>query len=278
VEVILSLGAVNTPKVLMQSGIGDEGDLRRLGIPVVQHLPGVGRNLQDHLAYDCIWELRAPLPRRNNGTEAVMYWSSSERQDFPDMFACQAQAAKATDENVARYGLPQHAWSLVGAPAHPASRGTVQLTSADPSRPVRIDTNALSAQEDLKAARRCVARMREIGSATPLMRFVKREVMPISGSRKEIDEYVRNAGRTYRHLVGTAKMGTDMMSVVDGRLRTYGVERLRIADASIMPRITIGNTMAPSVVIGEQAADFVKRELMFGHVGAEVPRINPPWL
>jgi len=108
VEVILSLGAVNTPKVLMQSGIGDAGDLRRFGIPVVQHLPGVGRNLQAHLAYDCIWQLRPPLPPRNNGTEAVMYWASSEGLSFPDVFACQAQAAKTTDENVARYGLPQH--------------------------------------------------------------------------------------------------------------------------------------------------------------------------
>ncbi len=263
VEVILSLGAFNTPKVLMHSGIGDELDLRQLGIPVIQHLPGVGRNLQDHLAFECVWELPAALPPRNNGTEAVMYWSSSERLDSPDMFASQAEVARSTDENVARYGLPDHAWSLVGAPSHPSSRGRVRLTSADPLTPVQIDTNALSDPEDLEAARRCVARMREIGNAGPLKEYVKREVMPNNSSntsRFELDDFIRNAGRTFWHFVGTAKMGIDSMAVVDGQLRVNGVENLRVADASIMPRITTGNTMAPCVVIGEQAADFVKRQ------------------
>jgi len=263
VEVILSLGAFNTPKVLMHSGIGDELDLRRLGIPVLQHLPGVGRNLQDHLAFECVWELPSAVPPRNNWSEAVMYWSSSEQLDFPDMFASQAEVARSTDENVARYGLPDHAWSLVGAPSHPASRGRVRLTSTDPVKPVQIDTNALSDPDDLEAARRCVARMREIGNAGPLKEYVKREVMPnnsSSASRFELDEFIRNAGRTFWHFVGTAKMGVDAMAVVNGQLRVNGVDNLRIADASIMPRITTGNTMAPCVVIGEQAADFAKQQ------------------
>jgi choline dehydrogenase-like flavoprotein len=259
-EVILSLGAFNTPKVLMQSGIGDETELRRFGIPVIQHLPGVGRNLQDHLAFDCVWELRAPLPPRNNGAEAVMYWASSERLDFPDMFASQAEAARATVENASRHGLPLHSWSLVGATSHPAGRGSVRLTSADPVRPVRIETNAVSDPEDLVAARNCVARMREIGNARPLRDYVKREVMPTDLSRFELDDFLRNGARTFWHQAGTAKMGTDTMAVVDGQLRTYGVDNLRIADASIMPRITTGNTMAPCVVIGEQAAGFIKRQ------------------
>jgi choline dehydrogenase len=105
-EVVLSLGAIHTPKVLMQSGIGDATELERLGIPVLQHLPGVGQNFQDHVAFDCVWEYENPLIPRNNFSEAIFFWKSRSGLDSPDLFACQAEVPKSTEENAARFGLP----------------------------------------------------------------------------------------------------------------------------------------------------------------------------
>jgi choline dehydrogenase len=134
------------------------------------------------------------------------------------------------------------------------------LSGPDPADPVRIEANALSEPEDLKAAVACVETLREIGNSADLRPFVAREVMPGDLTNAGLHDYLRNAVTTYWHESGTAKMGRDTMSVVDGRLKVYGVEGLRVADASIMPRITSGNTMAPCVVIGERAAEFVKAE------------------
>ena len=123
---------------------------------------------------------------------------------------------------------------------------------------IRIEANALSHPDDLKAAIACLETLREIGNSAELRPFVAREVMPGDLSGAELEDYLRNAVTTYWHESGTAKMGQDAMSVVDGQLRVYGVENLRVADASIMPRITSANTMAPCVVIGERAAQFIK--------------------
>jgi choline dehydrogenase-like flavoprotein len=121
----------------------------------------------------------------------------------------------------------------------------------------------LSHPDDLKNAIACVETLREIGNSAELRPFVKREVMPGNLTGDELETYLRNAVSTYWHASGTAKMGRDSASVVDGHLKVYGVENLRIADASIMPRITSANTMAPCVVIGERAAHFIKTEHRF---------------
>ncbi len=256
---MLSLGAIHTPKVLMQSGVGDENELRRVGLPVRQHLPGVGQNYHDHIGFDCVWELNEQLATSYK-SEAVMFWKSRSELESPDLFACSGAFPKATPENAARFGLPEASWILFAALSRPQSRGRVRLTGANPGDPVEINANALSHPDDLRTAVSCVEFIRDVGRAAPLRPFVKREVMPGNLKGAALEEFVRNAASTYWHQVGTAKMGRDPMSVVDGSLKVYGVENLRVADGSIMPRITTANTMAPCVVIGERAAEAIKRE------------------
>jgi choline dehydrogenase-like flavoprotein len=259
-EVVLSLGAINTPKVLMQSGVGDEAELQRAGLAVRQHLPGVGRNLQDHYGFDCVWE----FPDTVHGSVQVgstLFWDMDTAGiEGPDLFACLGAFPKATPENVAKYGLPENGWILFGAPTHPKSRGRLRLSGSQPSDPIRIEANALSHPDDVKSAIACVETLREIGNSATLRPFVRREVMPGGLTGGELETYLRNAVTTYWHESGTAKMGRDPMSAVDGRLKVHGIDRLRIADASIMPRITSANTMAPCVVIGERAAQFIRAE------------------
>ena len=257
-EVVLSLGAIHTPKVMMQSGIGAQTELQRLGIPVVQHLPGVGQNFQDHVAFDCVWEYQKAFPPRNTLSEAILFWKSKSGLDSPDLFACQAEVPKSTEENAARFGLPAAGWTLFGAVAHSKSRGHLRLTGRDPSDPIQIEANTLADPEDMKAAIACVELCREIGNSTPLRPFVKREVMPGHSKGNELERFIRDAATSFWHVTCTAKMGRDEMSVVDGKLKVYGVQNLRVADGSILPRITTGNTMAPCVVIGERAAEALK--------------------
>lgn len=255
-ELVLSLGSVHTPKVLMYSGIGDEAELKRYGIPVRQHLPGVGGNFQDHVALCCVWQDRVALPPRNNMSESTVYWTLSE-SGTPDALICQVEVPMASDETVARFGLPPSGWTLFAGLAQPKSRGRLRLTGTDPRDPINIDTNTFGDLDDVKAAMACVELCREIANSAPLRQFVDHEVMPGNLKGHELEEFVRDAAASYWHQSATAKMGQDHLSVVDGTLCVYGIENLRIADASIMPRITTGNTMAPCVVIGERAADML---------------------
>jgi choline dehydrogenase len=259
-EVVLSLGAIHTPKVLMQSGIGDADELRRAGVPVHQHVPGVGHNFQDHYGFDCVWEFPETVQGSTQGSAALFWDSGLTDSDGPDLFACLAPVTKATPENVAKYGLPQDGWILFGSPTHPRSRGRLRLTGPAPDDPILIEANALSDPHDVKTGIACIETLREIGNSAELRPFVAREVMPGDLTGDELETYLRNAVTTYWHESGTAKMGRDQMSVVNGHLKVYGVENLRVADASIMPRITSANTMAPCVVIGERAAQFIKAE------------------
>ncbi|OBJ51305.1 oxidoreductase [Mycobacterium sp. 1423905.2] len=259
-EVVLSLGAIHTPKVLMQSGIGDEDELRRVGITVRQNLPGVGRNLQDHFGFDCVWEFPETIQGSTQVGTALFWDSGAADVHGPDLFACSGPFPKATVENAAKYGLPQSGWTLFGSPTHPRSHGRLRLSSNDPTDPIRIEANALSHPEDLKTAIACIETLREIGNSAQLRPFVAREVMPGDLTGAELETYLRDAVTTYWHECGTAKMGRDFMSVVDGHLKVYGIEGLRVADASIIPRITTSNTMAPCVVIGERAAQFIQSE------------------
>jgi choline dehydrogenase len=134
----------------------------------------------------------------------------------------------------------------------------VRLTGPDPLDPIHIEANTLEHPDDLKAAIACVERLRDVGNSSPLRPFVKREVMPGNLKGPELEKFVRDAATTYWHEVGTAKMGRDSMAVVDSNLKVYGIDNLRIADGSIMPRISTGNTMAPCVVIGERCAEILK--------------------
>ena len=259
-EVILSLGAIHTPKVLMLSGIGDRTELQRLGISVVQHLPGVGQNFQDHFGIGCVWEYKQPLAPRNNGGEATFFWKSNPGLDTPDLQTCQGEIPICSAETAAKFNPPMASWTLLGGLVRPKSRGQVRLTGTSFDHPVRIEANMLSHPDDLKAAIACVELCREVGNSTPLHPYTKREVMPGHLKGRALEEFVRDAAITYHHQTCTAKMGRDSMAVVDSHLKVYGIENLRIADGSIMPRVATGNTMAPCVVIGERAAEVLRND------------------
>jgi choline dehydrogenase len=260
-EVILSLGAIHTPKVLMQSGVGDSETLASLDIPLVQHLPGVGANFQDHIMVSsCIWEYPEPIAPHGNGGEASIFAKSAPELDCPDIQLLQIQFPVSTPELAARHAIPAGSWGIFPALLRPHSVGRLRLTGAKPEDPILIDSRILSDPADLTALRRCVELAREVGNAKALRGFVKREVMPTALASTAMDDFIRDGVTTIWHQSCTAKMGEDDMSVVDGRLKVYGVDRLRIADASVMPRVPLANTMAPSVIIGEQAARAIARE------------------
>ena len=256
-EVVLSLGAIQTPKVLLHSGIGDRSELQNFGISVVQHLPGVGRNLQDHVSFGCTWEFSEPLAPRNSGSEATMYWKSRPELDAPDLLFCQVEFPVASERTAAR-GVPAHGWTMFAGLAHPESRGRLRLQSADPAAPVAIDANFLSDVRDVTTAAACVELCRALGNAQAFRPFVRGEAMPGDVKGDELDRYIRDAAVTYWHQSCTAKMGRDEMSVVDGTLSVYGVDALRVADGSIMPRVATGNIQAPCAVIGERAAEMMR--------------------
>jgi choline dehydrogenase len=172
--------------------------------------------------------------------------------------ACLAEFPFASVENTNRFGVPESCWSWVGGVVRPKSRRVVRLTGSDPRDPVEIDANLLSQPDDVAAAVACVELCREIGNSAAMRPFVKREVMPGDLHGADLVGYVRDAVVTYGHQSGTAKMGRDELSVVDGQLNVHGIARLRVADASIMPRIATGNTMAPCVMIGERAGELLR--------------------
>jgi choline dehydrogenase len=257
-EVVLSSGAIQTPKVLMLSGIGDQAELQRLGIPVVQHLPGVGQNFQDHFGIGCIWEYQQSFPPHNTGGQATFFWKSDPTLDAPDLQTCLGGAPLCSAETAARFNPPAASWTLYGGVVRPKSRGRIRLTGPSAHDPVQIEANTLSHPDDMKAAIACVELCREIGNAAALRPLTKREVMPGNLRGAALEDFIRDAAAPYWHQTCTAKMGRDSMSVTDGQLKVYGIEHLRVADASIMPRVTTGNTMAPCVVIGERASDILK--------------------
>jgi len=173
-EVVLSLGAMHTPKVLMLSGIGDEAELRRLGIPVVQHLPGVGQNFQDHFGIGCVWEYQQSVAPRNNGGEATFFWKSNPGLDTPDLQTCQVEGPLCSAETGAKFNPPAASWTLYAGVVRPKSKGHIRLTGPNPDDPIQIEANTLSHSDDLKAAVAHVELCREIGNSPALRAFTKR--------------------------------------------------------------------------------------------------------
>lgn len=196
---------------------------------------------------------------RNGGSEATLYWKSRSALDAPDLLFCQLEFPVASERTTAR-GVPTHGWTMFAGLAHPASRGRLRLQSADPLAPVVIDANMMSDPADMATGKACVELCRELGNAKSFRPFVRREAMPGKLTNEELEHFVRDAAVTYWHQSCTAKMGRDDLSVVDGSLKVYGIERLRLADASIMPRVATGNTQAPCAIIGERAAELIKTD------------------
>jgi choline dehydrogenase len=218
------------------------------------------QNFQDHPGIGCIWEYQKPLAPRNNGGEATLFWKSDPSVDTPDIQTCLGEVPFTSAEMLTRFNPPAGSWTIPGGIVRPKSRGRIRLTGPNHMDPVQIETNQLSHPDDLKAAIACVQLCREIGNSAALRPFTKPEVIPGNIKGAELETFVRDSVVTYWHQTCTAKMGRDSMSVVDANLKVYGIENLRIADGSIMPRVTTGNTMAACVIIGERAGEILKAD------------------
>ncbi|MBB5060647.1 choline dehydrogenase [Granulicella aggregans] len=258
-EVVLSQGAIQTPKLLMQSGIGDPAHLKQFGISVLQALPAVGANLHDHISFACIWEgTGEPLPMTPR-SQTVGFWKSDPSLTAPNFYTYAIGVPFPTPENAAWAAPPAQGFSMICGMS-PQSRGSIRLTGADANAPLTIDAGYLSDPQDMKDLVAGITRAREIGNSTALRPFAKREVHPGPVQGTELENFLRNGLVTFWHQSGTARMGSDESSVVDSQLKVHGIENLRIVDASVLPRVTRGNTMAPCVVIGEKAADFIHQK------------------
>jgi choline dehydrogenase len=205
-EIVLPLGAINTPKVLMHSGIGDQSALRSFGIPVVQHLPGVGQNFQDHAGIGCLWEHPEFPPPRNNAAEVIFFWKSQSSLETPDLQICQGEIPIPSIETAAQFAPPAKSWTMLAGVVRPKSRGRVYLSGPNPDDPIRIEANLLSHPDDMKAAALAgVELCREIGNSQALRSFARREVMP--GNLK---------GLNCKTLSGTALSATGTRAVRPG--------------------------------------------------------------
>ena len=254
-EVILSAGAIGSPQLLMLSGVGNVEDLKEHGIASVVDLPGVGQNLHDHLLVSVIFEAKQPIPPpQANLLEAQLFWKSRPNMLVPDL----QPLFMGLPYYSPGYEGPENAFTLCAGLIRPVSRGEMKLTSANPDDAPYLDPNYLGEQADYNALYEAVKLCQKLGYTEAMQEWMKEEVYPgQDASEADIEDYIRKSCGTYHHMVGTCKMGIDHMAVVDPELKVYGVEGWRVCDASIMPAITSGNTNAPSIMIGEKAADMI---------------------
>ncbi len=280
-QVILCGGAINSPQLLMLSGIGATEHLREVGIRPVHHLPGVGANLQDHLdiytlqqsrlpiTYDRLNETAAALrflfKRDGPGTSNIAEGGGFVRTRHAPDARCDVQFhfIPALLDDHGRNRLPGYGYTMHACGLRPRSRGSIRLKSADPAAKPAIHANYLSdtGGEDLRTLIEGLKLSRQLFAATPFDAARGDEIFPGAAvaSDAEITAYIRRKAETVYHPVGTCRMGNDDDAVVDAELRVRGVTGLRVVDASVMPCLPGGNTNAPTVMIAEQAADFILR-------------------
>jgi choline dehydrogenase len=256
-EVILSAGAFDSPKLLMLSGIGNQEYLESLGIPVVVDLPGVGQNLQDHPLIPVVHLATQDLHPAITSSivEAGLFLhSESNLNAAPDL--------QLIFSPILLTSPPPSDSGFTGLVCliHPESIGSVSLRSPDPKDAPMIRMNYLQSKSDVQKLVAGIKLMRELFQTSAFDEFRGEEVAPGAdvNSDEALEAYIRETCGTVFHPVGTCKMGTDSMAVVDSELRVLGVEGLRVVDASIMPTITTGNTNGPIIAIGEKAADLIK--------------------
>ena len=286
-EVILAAGVINTPQLLMLSGIGDPDDLRPHGISVAAPLRGVGRNLQDHISAPILWRRTEPGPLHakmrldriavdlaktyflGSGISAdlpggaIAFLRSPLPGALPDV-----QFLFAAAPLTARPYLPPFirgyadSFACRAVVLRPESRGRLDLVSADPRRPMRIRQNFLATDKDWATLRVGLRLARDVAMQAPLRPFIAEEIAPGTDktSDRDIDAHIRATGISVHHPLGTCRMGTedDDAAVVDGELRVFGVERLRVVDASVVPDMVGGGINAPIIMMAEKAADLIR--------------------
>ena len=283
-EVILCGGAVNSPHVLQISGIGPAAHLQSIGVPVVHDLPGVGANLNDHYVVRISHRVRGAVSINQlarglhlarevarwatvgNGaltfgvTSAMVFCRSREGLASPDLQLLFTPASYA--KGVFRQLEREPGMTVAVCPVRPDSRGTIMAVSPDPFEHPAIRPNYLSAPSDLRVLIAGIQHTRRIFAQPAIARYSVAETLPGPGitTDEQFAEFARQAGTNVFHPVGTCKMGSDPMAVVDPRLRVHGVAGLRVIDASIMPAVTTGNTNAPTIMIGEKGAAMIRED------------------
>ena len=279
-EVVVSAGAINSPKLLMLSGVGPASDLKKLGIKTVVDLPGVGQNLQDHMDVYCCVSLKEPASYNGHdrgpmalwyGLQFLMFGSGPVTSNVCEGGAFVSTTGDAAWPDIQMHFLPAyvidhgrvrvggHGMTLNTAYLRPQSRGHVTLASADPMAEPLIDPDYLSHADDWRHSIDGFKLAREILDQPSFRKLYKAEHLPGKEVRTDaqIAGYIRQWAKTDFHPAGTCKMGADDMAVVDTDLRVRGVEGLRVIDASIMPTLISGNTNAPSIMIGERGVDAI---------------------
>ena len=282
-EVIVTSGAIGTPKLMMLSGVGPAAALRGHGIDVVQDMPGVGENLHDHFGVDIVaelkghdsldkynrphWMLWAGLeyalfksgPVASNVVEGGAFWYADKASPCPDLqFHFLAGAGAEAGVPSVRKGAS--GITLNSYTVRPKSRGSVALRSADPRALPIVDPNFLGDADDLRISVEGIRISREIFAQPSLQKYIRTVRFPDQNVRTTADfeAYARQYGRTSYHPTCTCKMGRDEMSVVDAKLRVHGLDGLRICDSSVMPSLVGSNTNAASIMIGEKASDLIR--------------------
>jgi len=279
-EVILAGGVINSPQILQLSGIGDPQDIRPHGIPVIHALPGVGRNLRDHIAIAVKQRITRPIsllgslkplamlralgqylvfrsgPTAVGGLEAWAHLKSSPELEYPDL---QIYTVPLMYNDHGRDVINEEGFMAVMNGSKPKSVGTVKIRSADPNMAPAIDPNYFDDPDDLRVLRQGIRLSREIIAQKPYDHFRGTEYAPGEAATSDValDAYIRAHANSLYHPVGTCKMGGDELAVVDPELRVRGIDGLRVVDASVMPDITSGNTNFPAMMIAEKAADLL---------------------
>ena len=300
-EVIIAASAINSPKLLMLSGIGDPAHLQEHGISVVAERKGVGQNLQDHLELyiqmaasqpvslfkywnlfgkawvGLQWVLTRSGPGASNQFESAAFIRSRAGVEYPDIQYHFLPIAVRYDGQAAAEG---HGFQAHVGPMRSPSRGRVTLRSSDPAEAPRILFNYMSQEKDWADFRNCIRLTREIFAQDAFAPFVKHEIQPGDAvhSDEDLNDFIREHVESAYHPCGTCKMGdrSDPMAVVDPECRVIGVDNLRVADSSIFPQITNGNLNGPSIMVGEKASDHILRRTPLP-ASNQQPWIHPDW-
>lgn len=300
-EVVVAASSINSPKLLQLSGIGDSSRLRSAGVTPVHHLPGVGENLHDHLEVYFQYECLKPVtlyPRLNlfakgligaewllfksglgatNHFESCGFIRSAAGIEYPDIQYHFLPIAIRYD---GRSAAPGHSFQVHVGPMRTKSRGHVRIRSPDVREPPAIRFNYMTHPDDWKEYRAAIRLTREIFEQPAFALYKGREIQPGAGvlTDEAIDAFVRDHAESAFHPCGTCRMGdpSDPLAVVDPECRVIGIEALRVADSSIMPRITNGNLNAPTIMIGEKASDLILGRTPLPASNLE-PWINPDW-